>query len=137
MKRLWRGIPSIIRWLLVTMLLLIIVGGAAYAYKALTATVEVTVEECLSFIGPSDFQVSLYPGEIITVQVIIDNASSVDIEVDLVAFTDPDPGTKGLSINYPGKITVPALGLETVNIGISASKSAVPGTYTVSIDFDR
>jgi len=135
MRKLWKSIPSVIRWSLVTMLILTMVGGAAYAYVALTAKVEVTIEECLSFVGSNSFEVGIYPGEATTVQVTIANASSADMEVELDKEITPEPD--GLTVSMPKKVTIPGQGQETVNVNILVSKSAVPDTYTVSIDFNR
>lgn len=128
---------KIIRWLLVTILLLLMIGGGVLAYYALTGTGEVTVEEALSFVGPSSFSVSLYPQESAVESLIVANASSLNMDVDLLSTVTPDPGPKGLTIDIPKKITVPAIGQATVNITITAGKNAEPNTYTVSIIFDR
>lgn len=137
MKRLWRTLPHFVRWLLVTLLILMVVGGGVWAYVALTATGEITVEEALSFVGPSTFSVTLYPGESDIVQLTVANASSADIDVDLLSTITPDPGPKGLTVDIPNKITAPGNGQVTLDIGISAGKSAVPDTYSVTIEFAR
>jgi len=108
-----------------------------YAYKALTAEVEVTVSECLSFVGPDWFEVALYPGENDTAEITVANASSVSIEVELVSTVTPDPGPKGLTVSIPNKITAPAQGQITFNIGVSANNSVEPGVYRIMIDFER
>ncbi len=135
MKR--RKISGVVRWLLVTLVLLIFAGGGAYAYVALTSTGEVTVEECLSFVGPSTFSVTLYPLESQTVDLTIANASSAAIEIDLISTVIPDPGPKGLTITVPKKIIVPAVGQVVVTIDVDAGKNAEPGVYQVSISIDR
>ena len=137
MKKKWKLLSPIARWCLVTLLILILVGGSVAAYVALTATGDITVEECLSFVGPSTFSVTLYPGESETVQLTVANASSADMSLDLLSTITPDPGLKGLTVNIPNKITVPAIGQVTLDIDIIAGKSAVPGTYNVTIEFDR
>ena len=134
MKR-WKLLPPIIRWGLVTLLILMMTVGVVLAYKALTAEVEVTLEECLSFVGDSSFQVLLYPGETETVQVIISNQASVSIEVDLDSTITGGDG--GLTVDIPKKITVASKDETIININILASKSAVPGTYLITIDFER
>lgn len=137
MKRLWRALPHFVRWLLVTLLILMIVGGSVYAYVALTATGEITVEECLSFVGPSTFSVSLYPLESDTVSLTIDNASSADMSIDLLSTITPDPGPKGLMVDIPKKITAPGNGQVTLDITMTAGKSAVPQVYSVTIEVIR
>ena len=134
MKR-WKLLPPIIRWGLVTLLILMMTVGVVLAYKALTAEVEVTLEECLSFVGDSSFQVLLYPGETETIQVIISNQSSVPIEVDLESRITGGHG--GLTVDIPKKITVASKDETIININILASQSAVPGTYLITIDFER
>ena len=136
MKKKWK--LSVVRWCLVTMLILVVTGGSIYAiYTALTATVDITVEECLSFVGPSTFSVSLYPQGSETVQLTIANASPDSMDVDLLSTVTPDPGPKGMTVDIPSKITVPATGQTTIDITISAGKSAEPGSYTVTIEIVR
>jgi len=126
-----------IRWLLITMLLLTLTAGGVWAYKALTATGDITITECLSFVGDSTFTVNLYPQESDTATITVANSSGFDMEVDLVSTVLPDPGTKGLTVDIPSKITVPAAGEVAVSISITAGKNVVPDSYTVSIDFER
>jgi len=137
MKKLWKMIPHFARWSLVTLLILVLTGGAVLAYVALTATVEVTVEECLSFVGDNTFSVSLYPQESETVHLTIANASSLSMDVDLLSNVVPDPGAKGMTINIPNKVTVPATGQVTIDIEIIAGKSAEPVAYAVTLEIDR
>ena len=131
----WKVLPSIIRWGLVTLLILMMAMGIVLAYKALTTEIEVTLEECLSFVGDSSFQVLLYPGETDTVQITISNQSSVPIDIDLVSTVTGGAG--GLIVDIPKKIIAPADGAITVSINMLASKSAVPGNYLITIDFER
>lgn len=137
MKRLWRTLPHAVRWLLVTLLILAMTVGGVVAYYALTGTGDITVEEALSFVGPTSFSVTLYPQESDTAQLTVANASSLDMDVDLLSTIDPDPGAKGMTVDIPNSITVPATGQVVVDITITAGKNAEPGTYIVSIIFDR
>ncbi len=137
MKKLWKTSPAIIRWILVTMLFLMLTAGGVYAYIALTATGQITVQECLSFVGGNTFSLTIYPQQTKTAQVTIANASPINMEVDLSYIVVPDPGTKGLTVTIPKKITVPASGQLAVTITVSASKSVEPGVYDVSINFVR
>lgn len=136
MKR-FKMLPFFVRWLLITFLILGIVAGGVYAYIALTGQGQITVKEPLSFVGSNTFAVDLFPLETKTAQLTIANASSSNLSVDLDYTISPDPTGKGLTVSIPNKITAPATGQVIVNIQISASKSAVPGTYTVTITFDR
>jgi len=108
-------------------------AGSVLAYKALTADNDVTIPECLDFVGANSFEVVLYPGETETVQVTISNQSSVALEVDLVSTVTG----VGLTVNIPKKITVAGKDETTVNINILAGKSAIPGTCLITIDFER
>lgn len=136
MKRLWHRLPSVARWFLVTAVIMVVAGAGAYAYVALTATGEIIVEEPLSFIGESTFEVTLYPQESVTQDLTVANASSQDLGVDLITTISPDPGG-GLSVNVPGKVTVPATGQVTVSIIIMAGKSAPAGVFAIEVGFDR
>ena len=124
-----------IRWILVTVLILLLAGGGVWAYKALTSTGEVTIDECLSFIGSNTFSVSMYPQGTEVVNLTIANASPDDIDIDLISEIIPD--LKGITIDIPKKLTVPAEGQVVVDITISAGKSAAPQTYVISIEVDR
>jgi len=132
--RKWKLLPPVIRWGLITLLILMMTAGSILAYKALTAEIEVTIPECLDFVGPSSFQVVLYPGETETIQITISNISSVSLDVDLVSTVI---GGTGLTVNIPKKITVAGKDETTVSINMLASKSAAPGTYLITIDFER
>ena len=129
-----KQISGIIRWLLVTLLILLGVGGAVWAYTALTSTGEITVEECLSFVGPSTFSVSLYPQESETVQLTVANASSQAIGVDLLSTVTPDPGAKGLTVGIPNKITAPAIGQVVVVAAITAMMVAPEGVTIMALE---
>ncbi len=137
MRKLVNKLPKAIRWLIITAILTIIVGGSAYAYVALMGTGQVTIQECLSFIGSNTFAVTLYPQETKMVQLTVANASPIDLSVDLNTTITPDPQGKGLTVSVPSKITVPAIGQVVVTITITATKNATPGTYQVSVEFAR
>ena len=126
---------NFVRWLLGTLVLLLIVGLGAAAYVALTSTGEVTIDECLSFVGDNTFSVSMYPQGEEIVQLTIANASPDDIGIDLISEIIPD--LKGITIDIPKNLTVPAVGQVVVDIAISASKSASPETYSITIQVDR
>ena len=123
------------RWLLITVLILLLVGGAVLAYVALTSTGEVVVEECLSFVGDNTFSVSLYPQESTVAQLTVANASSLSIDVALTSTIIPNP--KGMTVDIPKTLTVPATGQATIDITITAGKNAEPGIYAILIEFDR
>lgn len=128
---------KIIKALLSVLLVTALLCGVVYAYRALTSIGQVEVQEALSFVGESTFDVSLFPQESQSAQLTIANASSVAMDVDLLSEVIPDPGAKGLTVDIPAKITVPATGQIVVDIVITAGKSAEPQLYSVSIFFDR
>ena len=137
MKKRWRILPEFIRWLLVTLIILVIIGGFVAAFTALTGTGDITVEENLSFVGPSTFTVSLYPQESEVAQLTVANASSIDMDIDLASTVIPDPGTQGLTVDLPNNVTVPGSGQVVIDITITAGKSAEPQVYSVSIEIIR
>ena len=128
---------SILRQLIIIILVVGLIAVGVRAYVALTGSGDITVTEPLSFVGNSTFSVNLYPLEETTAQLTVANASSSDLSVDLTAVIVPDPGNKGLSVDIPNSIVVPANGQAVIDITISAGKSAVPDTYSVSIMIDR
>lgn len=136
-KKVWKGLPSITRWLLVTFIAMLIMSGAAYAYVALTGTGQVTVVENLSWVGENTFAVNLYPQESVTKSLTIANASSSAMIADIVSTVTPDPGSKGMSIDMPKTVTVPANGQVPFNITITVGKSAEPITYTITFEIQR
>jgi hypothetical protein len=130
-------IPKIIRWFLVTATLILLTAGGVYAYQALTGQGQVTVIENLSWVGDSTFEVSLYPQESTTETLTLANASSVSMDVDIINTITPDPGTKGMTITVPNKVTVPAGGQISFDTTITAGKSAEPVTYTITFGVER
>lgn len=136
MKNIWHRLPTAARWFLVTFVFMVIAAAGAYAYIALTAVGEITIEEPLSFVSGSTFEVELYPQESISHDITVANASSLDLVVDLISTISPDPGG-GLTVNVPNKLTIPATGEATASILIVAGKSAPAGVFSIEIGFDR
>ena len=127
----------IVRYILSIIGTIAVVSGIVYAYVALTGTGQVTVIENLSWVGENTFDVSLMPQESVTESLTIANASSIDMEIDVTYAIDPDPGSKGMSITIPNKITVPGSGNTSFNVSIVAGKGAEPITYTVTFEVAR
>jgi hypothetical protein len=130
-------IPKIIRWFLVTATLILLTAGGVYAYQALTGQGQVTVVENLSWVGDNTFTVNLYPQESTTETLTLANASSMSMDVDITNTITPDPGTKGMTITVPSKVTVPAGGQSSFDITITAGKSAEPIAYTITFGVER
>ena len=133
----WKGLSSVARWLLVTITIMAVAGGSVLAYTALTGTGNVTVIENLSWVGENTFAVNLYPQESVVESLTLANASSVEMDVDIVSTIDPDPGAKGMDIDVPAGVTVPANGSASFDITITAGKSAEPIVYTVTFNIER
>ena len=136
MRRCWTFLPNFVRWLLVTVLVIAVVGGAAYAYKILTITGEVTVKEAISVVGDTTFSFSLYPQESASKQFTLANASSISLDVSLNYTCTPAPGNN-ISVTLPNKVSVPATGQANFTVQVTASKSAEPKSYSISIDIER
>ena len=125
------------RSLLITLVALLVVVGGVYAYLALTGTVRLTIQEPLSFVGSNTVDVALYPAEQAQATFTVANASSVALDVDLTYSISPDPTGRGIVVQLPNKVTAPAGGQVAVTATITASKSAVPGAYTITIQYVR
>ena len=126
-----------LRSILIALIALAVVCVAAYAYIALTSEVRLSIDEPLSFVGSNNVDVNLYPQESVDATFTIANASSVDLDVDLTYTVTPDLGGKGITVDVPNSITAPASGQVDATVTISASKSAVPGSYTITVNFAR
>jgi len=114
-----------------------VTGGSVLAYRALEGQGEVTVIENLSWVGENTFAVNVYPQESVMETLTLANASTVEMDVDIVSSIDPDPGAKGMSIDVPSGVTVPANGSASFDITITAGKSAEPIVYTVTFNIER
>lgn len=125
----------ILKGILSILLLLVLVTGIAYAYVALTGTIDVTIEENLSFVGDSSFSFTAYPAESTTQTITIANASSNPMEVDITYSILPV--TSELSVTMPNKITVPGVGEVDIDLVVSSSKSIAPSSYIVTYEIVR
>ncbi len=123
------------RWLLITLTLMAIVGIGAWAYTALTSQGTVTIDECLSWVGSNTFDVQLYPQGSDTRTLTLANASPDDISIDLISTITPD--LKGVTIDIPNKVTIPANGQASFDVVVNASKSAEPNVYNILIEINR
>jgi hypothetical protein len=123
------GIPVIIA---VAAVLIPLVAFAAYLIVTLTG--QVTVKESIT-VTPTTFTASMYPGESSVQSLALSNASSVATDVSFTSSISPV--TSEVTLNAPNKVTVPATGSAMAQVSVVASKSAAPGTYTVSIGLTR
>lgn len=122
---------------LISALIITLVSGiGAFAYVALIGRIDVAVPEPLSFVGESEFQVELYPGESQSISITVANASSADLDVDLDYFVFPDPAGH-LIVSIPNKITAPGGGEVSVDVTVTILKSATPGAYEISYEIIR
>ena len=109
--------------------------GVVFAYSSLTARVAVEVKEPLSWVGSNEVSVSLYPRESKTVAFTLRNASSATVDADLDYIVVP--ALIDVDVSVPKKLSVPAVSTASFNVGITAGKSAPPGTCNVTISVSR
>lgn len=128
MKKIWRI-------LLITIIPILLVGGGAAAYLALTADIDVTTKEALSWVSGNEFQLSLMPGETAEIVLEIHNASTASLPVTLTKTVSPP--LAGLTVVCPDSFTAPANDNIKFNIVIIALPNVEVGTTTILIEFDR
>ena len=129
MKRKLLGMPLIAIALMVAIPLV-----ALAAYTIITITGQVTVQEAIT-VSPATFSANIYPGETFSQTLTLNNASNVNIDVSFISSITPV--TTEVTLSAPNKITVPSLGSTLTNITITASKSAPPAIYTISLALTR
>ena len=140
LKGRWRGIPvGVITAILAVCLL---TGGVLAAYQVWTSTAAVTVQECFS-VGvvsgdgsytSGTWTVSMYPGETKSLVVRVTNASSVTLPITLTA----TEGYASIDAAWaPASGSVPASSYYDFTLTVTATASAVPQDYTVSLDISR
>lgn len=123
------GVPIVV---VVIALVIPLVAFAAYTILILTG--EVTVSEAIT-VTPTSFTASMYPAETVTETLTLTNAGSIAIEVNFTWSIDP-VGPE-ITVTVPAKVTVPGAGSTTADIKVAASKSAVPGSYSISVGVTR
>lgn len=120
---------------LAVILPILLIGGSVAAYLALTATVDVSVDESLSWVTPNTYSVNLFPGESQTLNLIIHNESSADLTVTLKDKVTPK--IKGLEITLPDTLNALAVANTAFDVVIVATAGVEPGTTQLTIDFER
>lgn len=125
----------IIKSLALVLVPAIILAGGAYAYLALTAHVDVETKEALTWVSEHEFNLSMYPGESETLNLVINNASSSNLDVALKSKVTPK--LKGLTVVAPDSI-VAVSGADTAfDVVVEASPSVEIGNVAIDIEFDR
>jgi len=122
--------------LISALIITLVTGLGVWAYTALVGTIELGVEENLSFVGDSEFQLEGYPGQILYQEITIANASPDDMDIDVGYVVMPDPGSD-LKVNTPKNVTVPGDSEATFEITITISKSAAPMFYEINYEIIR
>ena len=136
MRMLWRRMPGFIRWSLVTMVILVIVGAGVYAFQVLTITGEVAVVESIDIVEPKTFSVTLKPNESDVRTFTVTNTSSAAVEVSFVVAISPSG--QGLTAETsPDDLTVPGNGNAQFTLTTEAENDVVPQIYTVTVGIDR
>lgn len=122
--------------IVVALIILLVSAVGVWAYTALTGTVQLEVQENLSFVGESQFELESYPGQTLYQEVTVANASPDDMDIDVGYLVMPGPGSD-LSVNTPKNVTVPGDGEATFEITITISKSAAPMFYEINYEIIR
>jgi len=136
MRKLWNGLASVIRWSLVTMVILVIVGAGVYAFRVLTITGEVAVVESTDIVEPKTFSVTLKPNESDVRTFTVTNTSNAAVEVSFVVAISPS-GQGVEAETLPTGLTVPGNGNAQFTLTTEAENDVVPQLYTVTVGIDR
>lgn len=143
-KKKWRGAPI---GIITAVLLVGLLGGSAFAgFNVFMGNAHVDVEEAFTisnttgdigeeFSGPNDnavWDVSLYPGETKTLNVLVSNASSAALPVSATG-----TGNEGVTAGWSGPSEVPANGSVTLTLTVTADDDAYPGARTIFFAIER
>jgi len=122
--------------LISALIITLVTGIGVWAYTALVGTIELGVEENLSFVGDSEFQLEGYPGQTLYQEITVANASPDDMNIDVGYLVMPDPSSD-LRVDTPKNVTVPGEGEKTFEITITINKSATPMFYEINYEIVR
>lgn len=126
------------RVILIGLIVAMLGTGIAYAaYRVLTITGVITVQEAITIVESPEFTFTLYPQETATKTFMLHNASSLSLKVDLVYTCTPPEGPNDLKITVPNNVDVPAHADAQFTVQVEAKKSCPPGTWTVKIYVER
>ena len=137
MRMLWRGMPGLMRWSLVTLVTLATVAGAAYAIQVLSITGEVTVVESIDIGESKTFSVTLKPNENDVRTFTVTNSSSAPVEVTLKVTVSPSGQGVVDETSPDDQLNVPGNGNAQFTLTTEAENDVVPQTYTVTVGIHR
>jgi hypothetical protein len=130
------------------LLIVVSLGGIAYAYTAITVTSEVKVEEPISIVlveGDGTFDSGsnvwdigdIYPLDTASITITFANAAEGPITLTLTA--NPASLDSGnLTFNFNNDtVEVPAAGTATVTLTADTTQSLAPGSYSTEVTVER
>jgi len=130
------------------LLIVVSLGGIAYAYTAITVTSEVKVEEPISIVsveGDGTFDSgsniwdigTIYPLDVRSITITFANAAEGPITLTLSA--NPASLDSGnLTFNFNNDtVEVPAAGTATVTLTADTTQSLAPGSYSTEVTVER
>jgi len=134
--------------LVIAFMTLILIGGAVYAYTAITVTSEVEVQEPISIVsveGDGSFDTGsniwdigvIYPVDTASITITFANEAAGAITLDLSANpASLDGGNLVFSVDNP-TVEVPAGGTATVTLSADTTQSLAPGSYSTEVTIER
>ncbi len=132
----------------IALLAVLVIGGAVFAYTAITVTSEVEVKEPISIFsvegdgtfdsGTGTWNIGeIYPLDNPALTIILSNASSGTITLNLAASPASLDGGN-LTFNFDNEILeVPAGGTATVTLTANTTQSLAPGSYSTEVTVER
>lgn len=147
LKKKWFGIPV---GILAVLMALVLVAGSAFAsYNVWMGNANVDVvesitvsntgndggEEFTGSAGDYAWDVSLYPGESRTLNVLVSNASSASLSIG-VTFNSSHTAL-GVGSSGSGTVSVTGGGSEVLSLTVTADGDASPGSYTIFFKIER
>jgi hypothetical protein len=130
------------------LLIVVSLGGIAYAYTAITVTSEVKVEEPISIVlveGDGTFDSGsnvwdigdIYPLDTASITITFANAAEGPITLTLTANpASLDSGNLTFVFNND-TVEVPAAGTATVTLTADTTQSLAPGSYSTEVTVER
>lgn len=140
-----RKIPKAV---VIALVALMIIGGAVYAYTAITVNSQVEVQEPISIVsveGDGTFDISsnvwdigvIYPVDTASIAITFANEAAGAITLSLSAHpASLDGGNLAFSFDNP-TVEVPAGGTATVIVSADTTQSLAPGSYSTEVTVER